>query len=380
MRVVYSPAHLGHEIRTQTQMGVQVPASEIAERAEVIRDALAADGGFELVAPTEHGEDPITAVHDPGLLAFLRDAWADAGRGRDPARVPRARDDPTTRCMTEGMSDAVRRDPRHIAGRSGYRALDTSTPIVEGTYAAARAAVDVALTAVDLVLGGDRGRLRAVPAARPPRRALDVRRLLLLQQRRDRGRGDRRAPPASPSRSSTSTTTTATAPSRSSGAVATSCTSRSTPTPTASTRTSSAGPTRPGEGPGDGRQPQPPAAGRDHDDEQYLEALDRGLERSPTTAGRRSWSRSASTPTGSTRSGDFALTTDVYHEVGRRAAATGKRLVILQEGGYYVARPGRERPRLAPRRRGPALARTCRRGMRFANARGGIAGLHDTRR
>ena len=34
--------------------------------------------------------------------------------------------------------------------------------------------------------------------------------------------------------------------------------------------------------------------------------------------------------------GDFALTTEVYHEVGRRAAATGRRLVILQEGGYYL--------------------------------------------
>jgi acetoin utilization deacetylase AcuC-like enzyme len=29
------------------------------------------------------------------------------------------------------------------------------------------------------------------------------------------------------------------------------------------------------------------------------------------------------------------LTTAVYAEVGRRVAATGRRLVILQEGGYY---------------------------------------------
>jgi acetoin utilization deacetylase AcuC-like enzyme len=33
--------------------------------------------------------------------------------------------------------------------------------------------------------------------------------------------------------------------------------------------------------------------------------------------------------------GDFALTTPVYHEVGRRVAALGRRLVILQEGGYH---------------------------------------------
>jgi acetoin utilization deacetylase AcuC-like enzyme len=33
--------------------------------------------------------------------------------------------------------------------------------------------------------------------------------------------------------------------------------------------------------------------------------------------------------------GDFALTTAVYHECGRRAAALGRRLVIVQEGGYH---------------------------------------------
>ena len=63
------------------------------------------------------------------------------------------------------MSDAVRREPAHIGGRSGYRALDTSTPIVPGTYAAARSAVDVALTTVDLVLGGETA---AYGLCRPP--------------------------------------------------------------------------------------------------------------------------------------------------------------------------------------------------------------------
>jgi acetoin utilization deacetylase AcuC-like enzyme len=34
--------------------------------------------------------------------------------------------------------------------------------------------------------------------------------------------------------------------------------------------------------------------------------------------------------------GDFALTTSAYHEIGRRAGSTGRRLVILQEGGYFI--------------------------------------------
>ena len=37
MQVVYSPAHLGHDITIETYMGVAVPANEVAERAERIR-------------------------------------------------------------------------------------------------------------------------------------------------------------------------------------------------------------------------------------------------------------------------------------------------------------------------------------------------------
>ncbi len=33
---------------------------------------------------------------------------------------------------------------------------------------------------------------------------------------------------------------------------------------------------------------------------------------------------------------DFALTTDGYAACGRLVAATGRRLVILQEGGYHI--------------------------------------------
>jgi len=38
--------------------------------------------------------------------------------------------------------------------------------------------------------------------------------------------------------------------------------------------------------------------------------------------------------------GDFALTTPVYHEIGARVRALGRRLVVLQEGGYDVATLG----------------------------------------
>jgi acetoin utilization deacetylase AcuC-like enzyme len=45
--------------------------------------------------------------------------------------------------------------PAGAAARLGYWCFETMTPLVEGTYDAARGAVDVALTATDLVLGGE---------------------------------------------------------------------------------------------------------------------------------------------------------------------------------------------------------------------------------
>ena len=55
MQVVYSPSHLAHDITHETYMGVLVPANEVAERAEIIRTALDADGGFPRSESTEHG-------------------------------------------------------------------------------------------------------------------------------------------------------------------------------------------------------------------------------------------------------------------------------------------------------------------------------------
>jgi acetoin utilization deacetylase AcuC-like enzyme len=333
MRVVYTSAHLEHDARTQTSMGVQIPASEIPDRAERIRATLEVDDRFELMAPTAHGDDPITAVHDPGLLAFMRDAWQDtvrAGITYDflaPETIASA-------FVYEGMSDALRREPPHIAGRSGYRALDTSSPIVAGTYGAARAAVDVALTTVDLVLGGESvayGLCRppghhaarsmyggycyfnnaAIAAESIARQTGEPVSILDVDYHHGNGteqifwrRGDVLyvSLHAHPDREYPYFL---------------------------------GWPDETGEGPGAGANlnlPLPAGVS----DERYLEALDQGLERIANHAGSVLVVSLGFDTYRLDPLGDFALTTPVYHEVGRRVAALGKRLVILQEGGYYV--------------------------------------------
>ena len=257
MQVVYSPAHLAHDIDTETFMGVGVPANEVAERAERIRTALEADGGFDARRthrarrrPDHRGPRPWPGALPRGGLVGAARPRTSRARSCRPTRI-------RNRAMFEGMSDEaiarLVREPRHVGGRAGFWGLDSAAPLVAGTYVAARAAVDVALTTVDLVLGGETA---AYGLCRPPghhaARAM-YGGYCFFNNAAIAAARDHPGAPASGSRSSTSTTTTATARSRSSGAAATCATSRSTPTRTGSTRTSWAVPTRPGRATAPGR-------------------------------------------------------------------------------------------------------------------------------
>ena len=89
-----------------------------------------------------------------------------------------------------------------------------------------------------------------------------------------------------------------------------------------------------GEGPGVGENLNLPLrAGATNED--YLEATDRAVEAIGASPGSIVVVSLGFDTYGLDPIGDFALTTDVYHEVGRRVAALGRRLVVLQEGGYH---------------------------------------------
>ncbi len=336
MRVVYTPLHLAHDVVSETIAGKATPAYEVPERAERIRATLVADGGFELVDPTDHGPDPILAVHDPGLLRFLEEAWPQARReGLD--RIAVIPDTWAVGGLYEGFgaeSERLIREPRAIAGRAGFWGLDSSTPIVAGTYAASRGAVDTALTTVDLVLDG--GEPAAYGLCRPPghhaarsmyagycyfnnaaiaaqeivRRTGERVAILDLDFHHGNGteqifwrRGDvlyvsihgdpDRQYPYFLGRADET-----------------------------------------GEGPGAGANLNLPLeAGVD--DARYLDVLDRALEAIAATPGSVVVVSLGFDTYGHDPICDFALTTPVYHEIGRRVAALGRRLVVIQEGGYH---------------------------------------------
>src|SRR5437588_6640697 len=152
LKVVYSPAHRLHDPVDEVQGGVRMPTVETPARADAILGALQAYGEFDVVGPTEHGTDPIRAVHDPAMVRFLESFWSSwrAAGSRESIAFPDSFLHPAIR---EGMG-AVR-EPASPLGRLGYWCFETMTGVVAGSYQAARAAVDVALTAMDLLLGGE---------------------------------------------------------------------------------------------------------------------------------------------------------------------------------------------------------------------------------
>ncbi|CAN5779274.1 histone deacetylase family protein [soil metagenome] len=151
MPVFASERHRGHDPEHEIEAsGLQVPF-EHPGRAEVIRDALAADQRFSIEEPSPAGTAPIEAVHDAGLVRFLSSAWDEYQRDVKPSHdvVPDVFAMPGLRA---GMGPSS--EPAQVSGRLGWWCFETTTPLTSGTYDAARSAVDCALGAADAVLGG----------------------------------------------------------------------------------------------------------------------------------------------------------------------------------------------------------------------------------
>ena len=164
MPVVWSDEHRLHAPGSAVWVGVPMAADELPERAELIRDALV-EQGAALVDAVPHSDDALLAVHDARLVEFLRTAWADwqaAGMTEEAGQPNVVGYIYPTPGLLDGLEPHV---PTALSARTGVWGFDTMTPIAEGTWEAARAAVDTALTAADLVLEGAPA---AYACCRPP--------------------------------------------------------------------------------------------------------------------------------------------------------------------------------------------------------------------
>jgi acetoin utilization deacetylase AcuC-like enzyme len=160
--VVWSPVTRLHEPGQEVWVGTPMPGTEVAERVDAI---LAALDGSPLHEATSHDDDVLEAVHDEELLAFLEGASFAWAKGPYAELVGQDRVVPyffPTPALLAGMEPSPAAALHAQTGRFCY---DTMTLVGPGTWEAARAAVDCALTAVDLVAAGER---TAYALCRPP--------------------------------------------------------------------------------------------------------------------------------------------------------------------------------------------------------------------
>jgi acetoin utilization deacetylase AcuC-like enzyme len=110
-------------------------------RVDVILKALDQLPDVERLPVRNFGEAPIRAVHDADFVNYLRNVCQDLPKGElvYPYVFPIRRPD---------------RPPHDRNVRAGYYCIDTFTPLSRDAYKAARAAVNVALSGAEAILGG----------------------------------------------------------------------------------------------------------------------------------------------------------------------------------------------------------------------------------
>jgi len=126
--------------------------------------ALNGPGG-DLMEAIRHDDTVLATVHDTALLRHLETVHHEWMRSGIPELAGQDRVVPymfATESMLDGLPGRL---PSAVHARAGWYCYDTMTLVGPGTWEAARAAVDCALTAVDVVAGGA---MSAYALCRPP--------------------------------------------------------------------------------------------------------------------------------------------------------------------------------------------------------------------
>ncbi len=157
MKIVYNERHAEHAAQKEFFRGQLVDAFEIPARADYVLQALQASDLGPFVPVVDHGRAPLERVHAPAYLRFIEGAHAEwlalGGQGEAfPAVWP----------IRSLRSDV---EPKSFAARMGLYSMDSGSPLTAGTWNAAYWGAQASLTALDLVLAGERS---AYCLTRPP--------------------------------------------------------------------------------------------------------------------------------------------------------------------------------------------------------------------
>jgi acetoin utilization deacetylase AcuC-like enzyme len=166
MKTFHNPHHTLHQGREEMFRGRMVPCHEVPARLDFVLTELQRRSLGELVAPSVADAEvaaAIARVHSTRYTDFLSTAW-DEWVALDPANAER---DALPSVWPLGNRHAFRTDvlPQNFAARLGVFAYDSGSPLMAGTWVAARGGAACALAAAREVLGGARS---AFALTRPP--------------------------------------------------------------------------------------------------------------------------------------------------------------------------------------------------------------------
>ncbi|HKY53141.1 MAG TPA: histone deacetylase family protein [Anaerolineales bacterium] len=147
MKIFYSETHRRHEPPFEVfDGGLRTPYLENSDRMDRILNSLKNTAWAEILEPTDFGLEPIYEVHDKEYMDFLASCWTEW-----------LDTDPQDPSVLLPATFALRRHPQKPAsllGRAGYYMMDLSACIVEGTFQAALASANCALSAAQSLVDG----------------------------------------------------------------------------------------------------------------------------------------------------------------------------------------------------------------------------------
>lgn len=156
MHTVFNDKHQLHH-GTELKDGKIAPSFEKPQRAQTVLARVQATGLGPVITPRSYERSCYEAAHSARYVSFLETAWAQwAATGKTHDALP----------LVWPVRDLANDyEPEYIDGKLGFYAMDAGAPINQGTWAAVRGSADAALTAMDLILEGQRS---AFALCRPP--------------------------------------------------------------------------------------------------------------------------------------------------------------------------------------------------------------------
>ena len=159
MITIFSPLHELHAPAHEFFRGQLVPCFETPQRAGFVLKEVTARG-HSVREPMVDSRPLLAQVHTPRYLSFLETAWAH-WLALDPANAG-MQPFPSVWPVRTLRSDV---EPANFTARLGLYSMDNGSPIVAGTWAAAKAGADAAASAAALLSAGERS---VFCATRPP--------------------------------------------------------------------------------------------------------------------------------------------------------------------------------------------------------------------